>query len=73
MPQTHLAIRRTQYYLHGDSYIQRTRDGNPGDAVITAVDREAEQLFEAARTKIASAFDRIGDAAKLLSTPIKDW
>ncbi|KAK3368422.1 hypothetical protein B0H63DRAFT_504294 [Podospora didyma] len=72
MPQTRLAIHRVQYYLHGDSYVQRTRDENPGDSFIAAIDREAEQLLEAAGTKMASAFDRIMDAAERMETPISD-
>lgn len=72
MPQTRLAIRRVNYYLHGDTYVQRTRDENPGDSVIAKVDREAEQLLEAAGTKMASAFYRITEAAEKIETPIGD-
>ncbi len=72
MPQTRLAIHRVHYYLHRDSSVQRTRDENPGDSVIAAVDREAEQLLEAAGTKMASAFDHIMDAAEKMETPIED-
>jgi len=72
MPLTRLAIRRAHYYLDGDSYVQRTREENPGDPAIAAVDREAAQLLDAAGTKMASAFDRLMDAAERLPTPIED-
>jgi hypothetical protein len=72
MPQTRLAIHRTHYYLHGDSYVQRTRDENPGDSVIAATDSEAEQLLETAGAKMASAFDHIMDLAEKMDTPIED-
>jgi hypothetical protein len=72
MPQTRLAIHRVHYYLHGDTSVQETRDENPGDSVIAAIDREAEQLLEAAGTKMASAFDQIMEAAEKMETPIED-
>lgn len=72
MPQTRLAIRRVQYYLHGDTSVQRTRDENAGDEVIASVDREAEQLLDAAGTKMQKAFDHIIDEAEKMKTPIDD-
>ena len=72
MPQTRLAIHRVRYYLYSDTYVQRTRDENPGDAVIAAVDHEAEQLFEAVGSKMTSAFNQIMDAAEKMDTPISD-
>ncbi|KAH8897593.1 hypothetical protein GQ53DRAFT_884240 [Thozetella sp. PMI_491] len=72
MPQTRLAIRRIHYYLHKDTSVQRTRDENPGDLAIAAVDREAEELFEAAGTKMTSAFYHIIDAAEKMATPFED-
>jgi hypothetical protein len=72
MPQTRLAIRRVHNYLHDDTYVQRSRDENPGDAVIAAIDREAEQLLEAAGTKMASAFGQVMDAAEKMETPVED-
>ncbi|KAK6526199.1 hypothetical protein TWF281_011234 [Arthrobotrys megalospora] len=72
MPQTRLAIHRVDYYLHNDTYVQRTRDENPGDSVIAAVDREAEQLLEAAGAKMAAAFYQIVEAAEKMQTPIGD-
>lgn len=72
MPQTRLAIHRVHYYLHSDTSVQRTRDENPGDSVIATIDREADQLLEAAGTKMASAFDHIMEAAEKMETPIED-
>ncbi|KAK0701302.1 hypothetical protein B0H67DRAFT_558768 [Lasiosphaeris hirsuta] len=72
MPQTRLGIHRVHHYLHGDTYVQRTRDENPGDLVIAAIDHEAEQLLEAVGTKMASAFNHIMDVAEKLETPIED-
>ncbi|KAK3339870.1 hypothetical protein B0T25DRAFT_466995 [Lasiosphaeria hispida] len=72
MPLTRLAIRRAQYYLRGDTYVQRTRDENPGDEVVAEVDRDAEQLLEAAGTKMAEAFDRVMGVAEGMDTPIED-
>ena len=72
MPQTRLAIHRVHYYLHGDTSVQRTRNENRGDSVIASIDREAEQLLEAAGTKMASAFDHIMEAAEKMETPIQD-
>jgi hypothetical protein len=72
MSQTRLAIHRVHYYLHKDTSVQRTRDENPGDSVIAAVDQEAEQLFEAVGTKMASAFNHILEAAEKMETPITD-
>ncbi|KAK6357784.1 hypothetical protein TWF718_002090 [Orbilia javanica] len=72
MPQTRLAIHRVNYYLHSDSSVQRTRDENPGDSVIAAVDYEAEQLLEAAGTKMASAFHHLMEAAEKMEAPIQD-
>jgi hypothetical protein len=72
MPQTRLAIRRVEYYLHSDTSVQGTRDENPGDSVIAAIDREAEQLLEAAGTKMASAFNHIMEVAEKMETPISD-
>lgn len=72
MPQTRLAIHRVHYYLHNDTSVQRTRDENPGDSVIAAIDLEAEQLLDAAGTKMASAFNHIVEAAERMETPIED-
>jgi hypothetical protein len=72
MPQTRLAIRRVHYYLHEDTTVQKTRDENPSDSVIVAVDREAEQLLEAAGSKMVSAFNHIMDVAERMETPISD-
>jgi len=72
MPLTRLAIHRVHHYLHGDTYVQQTRDENPGDSVIAATDHEAERLLEAAGTKMAMAFDQIMEAAERMETPIED-
>jgi hypothetical protein len=72
MPKTRIAIHRVHYYLNSDTSVQRTRDENPGDSVIAATDREAEQLLEAAGTKMVSAFDHIMEAAEKMKTPIED-
>jgi hypothetical protein len=72
MPQTRLAIHRVNYYLHSDTSVQRTRDENFGDAVIAAIDREAEQLLETVGTKMASAFYHTISAAEKMKTPITD-
>jgi hypothetical protein len=72
LSKTRLAIHRVDYYLHKDSYIQQTRDENPGDSVIAATDREAEQVLEGAGSKMASAFYQILDAAEKMDTPVGD-
>jgi hypothetical protein len=72
MPQTRLAIHRVHYYLHRNTSVQQTRDENPGDSVIAAVDIEAQQLLQAAGTKMASAYDHIMEAAEHMETPIED-
>ncbi|KAK0713479.1 hypothetical protein B0T26DRAFT_782443 [Lasiosphaeria miniovina] len=72
MPQTRLAIQRVHYYLHRDSSAQGTRDENPGDAVVAAVDAEAGQLLAAAGSKLAAAFDALVAAAEQLPPPVED-
>ncbi|KAK3376305.1 hypothetical protein B0T24DRAFT_699739 [Lasiosphaeria ovina] len=72
MPQTRLAIQRVHYYLHRDSSVQGTRDENPGDAVIAAVDAEARNLLAAAGGKLAAAFDALVAAAEQLAPPVED-
>ncbi|KAK6504529.1 hypothetical protein TWF481_006470 [Arthrobotrys musiformis] len=72
MPQTRLAIHRVDYYLHSDTSVQRTRDENPGDSVIAAVDKEAGELLEAVGSKMASAFYQILEVAEKMDPPIGD-
>ncbi|KAF3309713.1 hypothetical protein TWF173_010606 [Orbilia oligospora] len=72
MSRTRLAIHRAYYYLHKDTSAQRTRDENPGDSVIAAVDREAEYVLEAAGTKLSSAYYQIIKAAEQIETPVGD-
>ncbi|KAF3173803.1 hypothetical protein TWF106_001085 [Orbilia oligospora] len=72
MSRTRLAIHRAYYYLHKDTSAQRTRNENPGDSVIAAVDREAEQVLEAAGTKLSSAYYQIIEAAEKIETPVGD-
>ena len=72
MPKTRLAIHRITYFLHEDTYVQQTRDENPGDTVIKSIDGEAADMLEAAGAKMASAFRQIVDSAEKLQTPIED-
>ncbi|KAK6511077.1 hypothetical protein TWF506_010158 [Arthrobotrys conoides] len=72
MSRTRLAIQRVYYFLHRDVFVQRTRDENPGDFVIAAVDKEAEQLLEAVGNKLSSAYYDIIAAAEKIETPISD-
>ncbi|KAJ7073923.1 hypothetical protein C8F01DRAFT_1098719 [Mycena amicta] len=69
LPKTRELIRQVQYYLTGDSSVQRTRDENKGDTVIAAIDAEATSLLEAAGSKMAVAYAQILDVAEALSTP----
>lgn len=72
MPKTRTVIRRVYNYLHNDAWVQRTRDENPGDAVIAGIDSEASKLLDGAGAKMVAAYSLVLDAGEKMDTPVSD-
>ncbi|KAK0624273.1 hypothetical protein B0T14DRAFT_428801 [Immersiella caudata] len=69
---TRLGIYRTKYYLFEDTTVQRTRDENPSDPVITDLTTTATTLLKTLCSKLADAYNTVLSHAETLPAPIED-